>query len=312
MQTKRKYSWGYLALAVVVCGVLLVSWGNLRRKQRLSEPVELSVIVRWQSSEVWENIRRGIELAAQDYNLDVMYITLTDENSVQEQETMIGRETQLDTQAILLAAADQEALCQTVEETQKKIPVICFESGTVCPGDVMCISADNYAMGQELGKLLLTQGVEQGQVLLVGADSPCQSIQDRKAGVLSVLEDYPISTTVCSELGEESELTEYDAVLALDTQPLEDAAQRLEGHPQEVVLLGIGGNNRIAYHMEHNVIQGIVAQNEVGMGYLAAKQAADAVRTRASQEAPGIEYRVITKETMYERENEQLLFPFGL
>ena len=32
MQTKRKYSWGYLALAVVVCGVLLVSWGNLRRK----------------------------------------------------------------------------------------------------------------------------------------------------------------------------------------------------------------------------------------------------------------------------------------
>lgn len=100
MQTKRKYSWGYLALAVVVCGVLLVSWGNLRRKQRLSEPVELSVIVRWQSSEVWENIRRGIELAAQDYNLDVMYITLTDENSVQEQETMIDRETQLDTQAI--------------------------------------------------------------------------------------------------------------------------------------------------------------------------------------------------------------------
>ena len=124
MQTKRKDSGGYLALAVVVCGVLLVAWGNLRRKQRLSEPVELSVIVRWQSSEVWENIRRGIELAAQDYNMDVMYITLTDGNSVQEQETMIDRETQLDTQAILLAAADQEALCQTVEETQKTIPVI--------------------------------------------------------------------------------------------------------------------------------------------------------------------------------------------
>ena len=127
MQTKRKYSWGYLVLAVVVCGVLLVSWGNLRRKQRLSEPVELSVIVRWQSSEVWENIRRGIELAAQDYNLDVMYITLTDENSVQEQMAMIDRETQLDTQAILLSTADQEALCQVVEETEKEIPVICFE-----------------------------------------------------------------------------------------------------------------------------------------------------------------------------------------
>ena len=29
MQTKRKYSWGYLALAVVVCGVLLVLVGVL-------------------------------------------------------------------------------------------------------------------------------------------------------------------------------------------------------------------------------------------------------------------------------------------
>ena len=34
MQTKRKYSWGYLALAVVVCGVLLVgvSLATCRRK----------------------------------------------------------------------------------------------------------------------------------------------------------------------------------------------------------------------------------------------------------------------------------------
>jgi len=68
-------------------------------------------------------------------------------------------------------------------------------------------------------------------MLLVGADSPCQSIQDRKAGVLSVLEDYPISATVCSGREEESELMEYDAVLARDTQPLEDTAQRLESHP---------------------------------------------------------------------------------
>lgn len=312
MQKRRKYSWGYLALAVVVCGVLLVSWGNLRNKQRLSQPVELSVIVRWQSSEVWDNIRRGIELAAQDYNLDVMYITLTQENSAKEQKAMIDRETQLDTQAILLSAADQEALCQVVEETRKEIPVICFESGTVCPANVTCISADNHAMGVELGNLLLAQGVKKGSVLLLGADSPCQSIQSREDGVLSVLERYPIDITTCSQLEEDTQLTDYDAVLALDTQPLEDAAQQLDGHPQETVLLGIGGNNRIAYDMEHDIIQGIVAQNEVGMGYLAAKQAADAVRTGKAEELPGIEYRVITKETMYQRENEQLLFPFGL
>lgn len=312
MKKRRRYSWAYLALAVVVCGVLLVAWGNLKHKQRMSQPVELSVIVRWQSGEVWDNIRRGMELAAQDYNLDVMYITLTQENSAKEQERMIHRETQLDTQAILLSAADQADLCQVVEETRKEIPVICFESGTTCEEDVLCISADNYAMGQQLGNLLLTQGVDEGRVLLLGADSSCQSIQSRQEGVASVLEHYPMDVTACEGLEQNMELSDYDAVLALDTQQLEDAAQQLEGHPQETVLLGIGGNNRIAYEMEHDVIQGIVAQNEVGMGYLAAKQAADAVRTGKTQEMPDIEYRVITKETMYQRENEQLLFPFGL
>lgn len=312
MQKGCRQIWSYLLLGVLVCGVLLVVWESLRSRQRQSEPVEVSVIVRWDSSEVWENIRRGIELAALDYNLDVMYITLTEGNSAREQQTMMERETQLDTQAILLCAAHQQDLCQSVEKTRAEIPVICFESGTACPGDVMCISADNYAMGRDLARLLLEQGVNQGKVLLLGADDGCQSIEQRKDGVLSVLKDYPVETTVDSDGSGETDLTAFDAVLALDTQPLENAARQLKEHPREVVLLGIGGNNRIARHMEHDVIQGIVAQNEVGMGYLAAKQAADAVRTEASEQVPEIAYRVITKQTMYQRENEQLLFPFGI
>lgn len=302
----------FLMLAVVVCGILLSVWNTLREKQRLEDPVELSVIVRWQSSVEWENLRRGIELAARDNNIDVMYINLTQANDAQEQETLMEREKGLDTQAILLCAADAQGLSQTVTEMKKSIPVICFESGVEDAAGTACITADNEGIGWALGELLLEQGTHTGTVLLLGGDLQCQSIQQRKAGVLAALEDTQLDV-VELEKGQEIQWSDYDAVLALDTQHLEQAAEQLsdETKPQ-TLLYGIGGNNRIAYCMEHDIIQGIVAQNEVGMGYLGAKQAADTVRYGKVTELPDIEYRVITKRTMYERENEQLLFPFGL
>lgn len=312
VKTKRKNLLVYLILVLGVCGVLMVVWNTLRVKQRLEAPVELSVIVRWQSSEEWENLRRGIELAARDYNIDVVYINLTQANDGQEQKNLIEREKGLSTQAILLSAADAQALSQTVSETKKSIPVICFESGVSGETGTICISADNQGMGQALGGLLLEQGTSTGTVLLLGGEVQCQSIQQRKAGVLDALEGTQLEVVELKE-GQEIQWSAYDAVLALDAQHLEQAAQKLASSSKSQTLLyGIGGNNRIAYSMEHDIIQGIVAQNEVGMGYLGAKQAADVVRSGEVSQPSEIEYRVITKQTMYERENEQLLFPFGL
>ena len=58
---------GRLWMAVV----LLCFWSILRQKQLREMPIKLSVIVRGQSSEDFDHVRRGIDLAARDYNLDV-------------------------------------------------------------------------------------------------------------------------------------------------------------------------------------------------------------------------------------------------
>ena len=84
-----------------------------------------------------------------------------------------------------------------------------------------------------------------------------------------------------------------------------------QGWMENIPLFGIGANNKIAYYMEQDVIYGIIAQNEVEMGYVGVKQAAEAVRNGEQSTLPEVEFRVITKETMYEKENERLLFPFG-
>lgn len=311
MRERGKGITNYIILVLMVLAILLCIWNILREKQLKDMPIELSVIVRGQSSEGLDNVRRGIELAARDYNIDVTFITLSEENNAEEQKALIARETGLNAQAILLSAVDSQLLCAAVAEAEQDIPVICFESGLTCEDHAGYISADNYEMGKELGKMLLNRGIDRGNVLIIGGDASCQSIQERRTGVLSILKDTGITVSEQESIHIGTELRQYDAVLALDTYHLEAGALRLAGANCDIPLFGIGANNKIAYYMEQDVICGIIAQNEVEMGYVGAKQAAEAVRNGKQSALPEVEFRVITKETMYEKENERLLFPFG-
>lgn len=301
----------YIILVLVVLAFQLYVWNMLRVKRLEEMPVELSVIMRGQSSEGMDNIRRGIELAALDYNIDVTFITLSQENNVEEQKELIEREVGLNAQAILLSAADSQLLCSAVAKAEQKIPVICFESGLTCDDHAGYISADNYQMGEELGKLLLTSGIDRGNILVIGGGVNCQSIQERREGVLHTLEDTDITVSEQTSVQAGTELAGYDAVLALDAYHLESAACYLADENRDIPLLGIGATNKIAYYMERGVIYGIIAQNEVEMGYIGAKQSAEAVRSGKQDILPEVEFRVITEETMFEKENERLLFPFG-
>ena len=153
MKERGKGIINYIILVLTVLAILLCIWNILREKQLKDMPIELSVIVRGQSSEGLDNVRRGIELAARDYNIDVTFITLSEENNVEEQKALIAREVELNAQAILLSAADSQLLCSAVAEAEEEVPVICFESGLTCEDHAGYISADNYQMGEELGKL---------------------------------------------------------------------------------------------------------------------------------------------------------------
>lgn len=310
----REYKKGlvnYMLLIVAVVAILLCIWNMLREKQLQDMPIELSVIVRSQSSEGLDYVRRGIELAARDYNIDVTFITLSEENNVEEQKKLIAREVGLNAQAILLSAADAQLLCSEVAEAEKEVPVICFESGLTCNDHAGYISADNNQMGEELGKLLLNRERDCRNVLVIGGKANCQSIKERRAGVLNVLEAAGITASEQASIHTGTDLSQYDAVLALDTYHLETGALCLVGENCDIPLFGIGANNKIAYLMEQDVIFGIIAQNEVEMGYVGAKQAAEAVRNGRRGTLPEVEFRAITKESMYEKENERLLFPFG-
>ena len=118
MKERGKGIINYIILVLTVLAILLCIWNILREKQLKDMPIELSVIVRGQSSEGLDNVRRGIELAARDYNIDVTFITLSEENNVEEQKALIAREVELNAQAILLSAADSQLLCSAVAEAE--------------------------------------------------------------------------------------------------------------------------------------------------------------------------------------------------
>lgn len=91
-----------------------------------------------------------MEQAANDFDVELRLVTLTETNSVSEQRMLLSREAKGGADALILAPADPDALGDAVAEAG--IPVVTMQAPV---GNAPCISVDNEAMGGELARSML-------------------------------------------------------------------------------------------------------------------------------------------------------------
>lgn len=314
MTPKKLYQ--FLAVLFIFLLQTLALVGILQDKNHAQASYAISVIVRGQSGDNWLGIRQGINQAAHDLHANITFITLSEENSLLEQKALIQREVAGGAQAIVLSAASSTGLVRSVEEAATQVPIVCIESSIHSDAILSYISANNYEMGVKLAENIITSGIPNGKVLLVGGGEACSSILERRRGLLSVLKAKKIHITevdkmdalLCSNL----QAYNFDAVVTLDSIWLENTATLFQkNHIQGQNLFGIGATNQIAYYMEQNIICATVVQNEFSIGYLGVEKAVDAINRRRIDKIVTVEYRIISKDNMYDTENQRLLFPFG-
>ena len=100
-----------------------------------------------------------------------------------------------------------------------------------------------------------------------------------------------------------------DAVIAFEASALSGAAAVIEGEKTPPLLYGCGSTPEITDALERGRITAIAAVNVFSEGYLAVQVAAEAARHQPRSEVPVIAFSIVRKETMYQSENQKLLFP---
>lgn len=322
---KKKCITILLFILLIISSILLLS-DSLWSKNNIKR-YKVSVIIRGTNSERWMVMKEGIDLAASEMNVEVSFITLSEENSVKEQTELIEREIKEGIDAILISPVDYELMKIPIENAFKKVPIVLIESNIKSEESMPYISCDNYQLGVSLAEEMMQMGNTRVRVAIIKNNLVCSSIRERYEGFIDTISKTK-NTYTFWELSNEN-LDAYnkakkiigedltDVVVALDAGTLEEigkAKKDLASEKKEklkVEIYGFGSTNRIIYYLEEKIINGTAIQNEFNVGYLGVKTAVDIIRDgHIDEDKNEIYSTVINSRNMYSSENQRLLFPF--
>lgn len=305
MRTRRNNAVELMILgvlgALVVISLILP---QLLRDRETPQLLSVSVLFRDTDSSGWNAARQGMEQAADELGAELRFLTLSAQNSSQEQAGQLLREMDSGAEAVVVVPADPNALHTSLLQRQKTCPIVTLESemggtaGTVAP--------DNDLLGRQLARTLLEDWTG-GEVLLLDSAPGCTGVAARIASAREVLEERGVP--VRQALGLPKETGEVEWVIAFEPVATQTAAERRESEGLNFLLYGVGSSTAITAQLEQGNIAAVAAWSDYAAGYLAVSQAVEAARREESRTLDPLAFSIVQREDIYAPENQKLLFP---
>lgn len=282
-------------------------------KHRRPALLEMSVILRDGDGTV-SAMRKGMEQAAMDLNVELRFLTPSEDNGAAEQAQLLEREAE-DAEAIVLIPADRETLGEAVSAAAEKTTLVTVETDMSAWGAAASVSMDHRALGEALGAAALN-GVPAGETVLLLDSLPGDNgVRESLDAARAVLEEAGRQVRIgawgadSASLDDAAGAERPSAVIAFEASALADMAELARGEKRFPLLYGCGSTPAIAAALEKGRVTAIAAVNAYSSGYLAVEATAALARHERWTDVPFVAFSVVRKETMYDSDNQKLLFP---
>lgn len=307
----------WLQLVLPLIGLSILFWllafapGEKHHQPPL---LEMSVILRDGDGAV-STMRKGMEQAAQDLNVELRFLIPTEDNSAAQQAQLLEREVAGAASAVLLIPADREALGDAVSAAAGKTTLVTVETDMTAWGAAASITMDHQELGAALGAAALNGVPERGTVLLLDSLPGDNGIRERMEAAKAVLEREGRQARVykwdpdTTSLPDILRIERPRAIIAFEAAALADVAELSRGEDAFPLLYGCGSTASIAAALEKGRVTAITAVNVFSAGYLAVEAAAALARHEDWTAAAPVAFSIVRQETMYDSDNQKLLFP---
>ncbi|MCY9696384.1 substrate-binding domain-containing protein [Paenibacillus alginolyticus] len=317
----------YAAIAIIV--VLLMTTAYLfvsKGMEAKDRPLILIPKTIDPHVEFWRVLNQGVTAAAKEYNSEVKVIGTPSESDIDEQIKLVEEAITLKPKAIILAATDYNRLVPVAQKViGAGITLVTVDSGLEGDISTSLIATDNYAAGRKAVEAMRRYVKEPATYAIVSFVKRSTTQLDRENGVRDSLKNDPsiqILDTLYSNGSEDKAYEQTKQLLAehsnirgifgLNEVSTVGAARALKELDPEhsIKLVGFDSSmNEIAF-LEGGTLQATIVQKPFNMGYLAVKTALQVHNGEKVKASIDTGSEVITKENMYTRENQKLLFPF--
>ena len=307
-----------LLVVFIVTAVFQIDQSTPRKKTRK----QVSLIVYGDDSERWENLRQGAALVCDEKEADLSLLTMLSENDVSEQEEIIVREIEDGADALIIAACNSREIEDFISSRKIRIPVIFVGPVSNIKDKGDCIALDDYQMGYDLGETIAGSEGDIVTVAIISDNTERNSIALREKGLRDAIEGKVgrILTWTRSESQANTKTRMFiqkaivseatDVIVAFDNTTTDALLDALENLNQSSKVYSISTSNKAVYNLYNKEIKALEYPDEFSVGYLAAMNALDRSYARKKYPDKKIEYRIVRKENMYDKDNQTLLFPF--
>lgn len=265
----------------------------------------------------------GAQLAAKEEEIPFEYVGPLEEKDVDKQVEIMNSKIEEGADIILLAAADKERLALSVENAKKKgITLVSVDSSVV--GQTEIVATDNVAAAQELTHYLLESINNKGEVIMLNFVQGASTANEREQGYDLVMAGqakvkqlptvYTEGTTESAYKKAKEIIKQYPnlkGIVGANQYMTEGICLAIEelGLSKKIKVVGFDSSNVIIEALEKGIIEAILVQKPFNMGYLGVKVAVDLFDGKKVEQDTDTGYKLITADTLYDTENQKLLYP---
>lgn len=306
-----------LGILVIILAVVMLMGRNGK------EPYKVSVIIENSDDNQWAAFRYGLRMAAEDQEMEMSVVSTEGTMTLEEQQELAQQEMDNGADGIILQPVPGEDTEEMLKKIEKKVPVMLVESTAsreAQDSSFPVTQPDNYAMGKALAEELLKDCGDnlKGKSLGIISEMPeTQAAIDRERGFREALKGQGAkvgwSVAGSSEEGNTDplgNLSKVDFVIALDDTSLTaageySAANDLHG----AILYGIGNSTEAAYYLDTGAAQCLVVPDEFNVGYQSLQEVSEKLgHFFKKMEDRVTDYTVIRRDTLFTKENQEILF----
>ena len=315
MNNKKGFVLTEVILMIMVIGLALMMISG-QNKKALDK---VSVILENAGDSQWSALKYGLKMAAEEEGIELAVVDVEEGLDAETQKKVLEREIEDGADALIVQPVLDKNDQEVLKKIEKRVPVMLVgyeaEKGET-RYDLPVIKEDNYEMGQALAEEMLKDfegNIEEKKIGLLLASTDSNMLSSRECGFKDALEDKNaniLELSLDSFLNrEENTESKVDIVIALDDSNLTAIGEYLaSSQPHGELLYGIGQSTEAIYYLDKGIAECVVVPDEFNVGYQSLSEVARKLdHYFENMKKQTVSYSVIRKETLFSKENQELL-----
>ena len=315
MNNKKGFVLTEVILMIMVIGLALMM--ILGQNKKALDKV--SVILENAGDSQWSALKYGLKMAAEEEGIELAVVDVEEGLDAEAQKKVLEREIEDGADALIVQPVLDKNDQEVLKKIEKRVPVMLVgyeaEKGET-RYDLPVIKEDNYEMGQALAEEMLKDfegNIEEKKIGLLLASTDSNMLSSRECGFKDALEDKNANILELSLDAllnrEENTESKVDIVIALDDSNLTAIGEYLaSSQPHGESLYGIGQSTEAIYYLDKGIAECVVVPDEFNVGYQSLSEVARKLdHYFENMKKQTVSYSVIRKETLFSKENQELL-----